>query len=247
MICKDCIVDLSHQFESKKHLIHDEFKVFVQSIIEYSKKGTLKESCRFIGHCCIIDGKCKDIIKSSQSFRKRAIIGTPSNLKKSFGGSFCLPEFYLLIKNDDTCMDVFSLGAEENLNARLHFVVSDECANNIMNNNICPNVIMPPSWTSDIINIRINNPHSLNGKMLSFNVKIHTVPKSYDASTDVKGSNIVSPEFVMKSYLYESNGEEHDVTVIVGYDNQSSVNGSLLLYRFHKMKSMFSRGKTEGI
>ena len=110
LICSNFVNQLATSLIAKRNEIHEEFQSFASSIIECSKTGYLKTSNNFIGHCCLINLRCENEhkLKTTLSNNKRATIDEKPPV--SFGGSFCLPEFSLLIGNNTNCMDVFALG-----------------------------------------------------------------------------------------------------------------------------------------
>ena len=50
------------------------------------------------------------------------------------GGSFCIPEFDLMIQSSDKCMDVFGIGHDTEQEPLLHYVLDEKCANELNNN-----------------------------------------------------------------------------------------------------------------
>ena len=238
LLCTDCVLDLSKQFVSKRHLIHDEFLPFVDQILLYAKER--KFPTNFIGHCCMIDVRRNEQMKFETSMRKIPLLQNPKSEMYSYAGAFCLPEFRLLIKNFTKCMDVFSLGAEESIRPALHYVVNDECASQLMENGIFPSMDLPANWSRKHTNVSIILPHLLKDKSMKYSVDITFVEKCNQKLVYEKGSNNINADEVKQSFLYTTESVDTDVSIIVGHDGESDY-GSILLFRFNKMQPSFSR------
>ena len=116
----------------------------------------------YIGHCCIIDENYhKQEIEKNEL---KLLAGKGNNRDKndvSIGGCMCFPEFMLLIPTIGECMDGIGLGAEDNLDARWHYVIDEEYAGLIRDEGFHPKLNMHNNWKVQEYSMKIATPHSL--------------------------------------------------------------------------------------
>ena len=60
-------------------------------------------------------------------------------------------------------MDVFSLGADDNVPPRIHYVIDKQCANELLLQDIHPSYNIPNDWIIINKEIKIMLPHKLKG------------------------------------------------------------------------------------
>ena len=159
-ICEHCIAKLTPQLKLKKKYIRLDCIDLVSNIIEYDSDN--KNNLDYVGHCCLFDyhiaGRASDI---STKRKKRFNDACNSDNIKSYGGSFVIPEYHLMIANTTTAMDVFALGKDKELAPVIHYVLDEENANELASSGIFPCVKVPQSWQHFKRVITITLPHSI--------------------------------------------------------------------------------------
>ena len=119
-----------------------------------------------MGSCCIInENRTRTRTHENQELGalKRSLL-KDNEPSKHYGGSFCIPEYNLMIKNCTSSMDVFGLGSDKNLNPILHFVLDEKCACQLHKDGYFPSCVMPENWVSYERSYDIQLPHVLSGK-----------------------------------------------------------------------------------
>ena len=130
-----------------------------------------KSNCKIqyfptMGHCCIINEK-RLSLRANEKQGSRTLKRSLFNDKEEsthYGGSFCIPEYKLMIKNSTSSMDVFGLGSDKNLEPILHFVLDENCACKLRKDGYFPSCVMPDNWVSYQTSCDIQMPHVLSGK-----------------------------------------------------------------------------------
>ena len=153
-ICQHCIKKVQEKLQVIGHDFDPRFEDFVNNIMQY------ESSCNdldkdYIGHCCII--KNNKILNNKSSGPKRKVVENINEM--SFGGSFCIPEFELMIESCDQCMDVFGIGHDTDQEPLLHYVLDEKCANELKNNGYQPLMDMPSDWITYEMQFEITLPH----------------------------------------------------------------------------------------
>ena len=144
MVCSNCVNELSSHFKLREADIHPEFMDYINQIHQFSTTGYSLTYNNYVGHCCLLHIKCENKRNLKRKQMSSSPIPMSFNIPK-FGGSFCLPEYNLLIANDTTCMDVFSLARETNISPSMHFVVDEEYAKAMIDQGNYPTTEMPSS------------------------------------------------------------------------------------------------------
>ena len=157
LLCANCILAIHEAIVDINYDVHLEYTNYVESLKRFVSTKNYYPSNDFVGHCCIItrlrkSEREKNIQRTNHMKRK--------NIEKSsFGGSFCLPEYNLLIGTSTTCMDVFGLGKDDNLEPTLHFVLDEECASELSSEGVSPQLFRPTSWSKYERTFDIVLPH----------------------------------------------------------------------------------------
>ena len=163
LLCKDCATILYQDLAKNRTKFHSDCNPFLNGLETYVLTNGKKHPKNFIGHCCMISVMYPPRKKGSQ-VRNTVDVDDCQEGTFSIGGSFCLPEFKLLIPIDEKGMDVFGVGKDEEADARWHYVISEKHAAEIHSRGVFPSHEMPSSWTCVEKNLNIQLPHDLNHK-----------------------------------------------------------------------------------
>ena len=162
LLCCNCIYKLAEAIMPIKNDIHRDYSSFVENVISYSGTCYKTSPDNYIGHCCLIEVKRNEEISvENQLKRKQQIEGRNNCHNTNYGGSFCIPEYQMMVMVNTTSMDVFGIGKELQQNGLLHYVLDEKCAQSLMKKGFYPSNRMPNSWITIKKDIAINLPHVL--------------------------------------------------------------------------------------
>ena len=171
LLCINCIKKLSDAIGRIENDVHSDFQQFVTTIKNFSNNSKVTIEEPFIGHCCIIKlhretQRCKEQLYNSNKVNllKRKGSKGCDHLARHYGGAFCIPAYKLMIQTDTKSMDVFGIGRDFQQEALLHYVIDEQCADDLMMQGFYPQPKQPTNWLTQEKDIEITLPHVLTNK-----------------------------------------------------------------------------------
>ena len=164
--CLKCVQELHGEMQRDRHNFHQDYDTFMNSLDSFLVEPHVTPH-NYIGCCCMIRNKINalkhaSVAATSVSPSPRKKIKTCNSIT---GGSFCLPQFRLLIASDEQCIDVFGLGKEEGIPPYWHAVMDQRhCENLESTTSKRPATTVPSTWSTERVFVRNTDlPHTMSG------------------------------------------------------------------------------------
>jgi len=149
---------LHERMSKDRHKFHEDFESYMNSVDTFLEEN--ETPAGYVGSCCIISQHVEEEVRLEEMKNETNISDHFSSVA---GGTFCLPEFNLLIGSNTTSIDVFGLGEETDTKGFWHSVLDEQHCRNIERSaSKKVNRTIPDSWYHEIITCpAIDEPHKL--------------------------------------------------------------------------------------